>query len=35
MVCRNLLEKQSIPFTITTGDQEISFKITVPIERRE
>jgi len=35
MVCRNLLEKQGIPFTITTIDQEISFRITVPVERRE
>ncbi len=35
MVCRNLLEKQDIPFTITTTEQEISFRITVPIERRE
>jgi GAF domain-containing protein len=35
MVCRNLLEKQGIPFTITTIDQEISFRITVPIERRD
>ncbi len=35
MVCRNLLEKQEIPFTITTTDQEISFRITVPVERRE
>ena len=35
MVCRNLLEKQEIPFTITTTDREISFRITVPIERRE
>ena len=35
MVCRNLLEKQGIPFTITTTDQEFSFRITVPVERRE
>ena len=35
MVCRNLLEKQEIPFVTTTNDQEISFRITVPIERRE
>lgn len=35
MVCRNLLEKQGIPFTITTTDQEISFRMTIPVERRE
>ena len=35
MVCRNLLDKQRIPFTITTTDREISFTITLPTERRE
>jgi hypothetical protein len=35
MVCRNLLEKQGIPFTITNDDQGISFRITVPVERSE
>ena len=35
MVCRNLLEKQEIPFTITNDDQEISFRIIVPVERRD
>lgn len=35
MVCRNLLEKQGIPFIISTTDREISFRITVPVERRE
>lgn len=35
MVCRNLLEKLGIPFDVTTNDQEISFNITVPVERSE
>lgn len=34
MVCRNLLERQGIPFTISTSDQVIRFVMTLPIERR-